>query len=254
MKVLIIEDELKTGREMKSLAEGLSHDIEVLDIIPSVEGSLAWFKENAPPDLILSDIQLADGLSFSIFELVDVKAPVIFCTAYDQYALRAFESNGIDYLLKPVDEGKLSQSLDKYGKLQALLSGSADSYRKNLKNMLSQIKLKHKSTLLVHFREKIIPVKTADIAFIHYSNGIISVYMKGGQEHYMTHTLEELEAMLDPGQFFRANRQFIINRESVKSIEHYFSRRLLIWLTSETPENIVISKSRSSEFLQWIAM
>ncbi|MGX5691071.1 LytR/AlgR family response regulator transcription factor [Arcticibacter tournemirensis] len=254
MKVLIIEDELKTGRELKTIAEGIDPAIEVLEILPSVEMALDWFKENAPPDLIFSDIQLADGLSFSIFESVDVRAPIIFCTAYDDYALRAFDANGIDYLLKPVDELKLRQSLDKYSRLQSLLSGPGGDYQKKLESMLLQMKQKHKNTLLVHFREKIIPLKTADIAFIHYANGIISVYMKAGQEHYLTHSLDELEGMLDPVQFFRANRQFIINRESVKSIEHYFSRRLIVWLHSKTPENIVISKSRSSEFLQWITM
>jgi len=252
MNVLIIEDEIKTARELKNLVEQLRHDITVVDTLPSVKESIQWFMSHNAPDLVFSDIQLADGLSFDIFKNTPVHTPVIFCTAFDEYAIRAFEANGIDYLLKPVDENRLMQALDKYEKLKDVFSTEKSDYEKKLENLLTQFSNNYKTTLLIHFQEKIIPVRTADIAFIHYSNGIAAIYTSNNQKYIMTSTLDELEAMLQPDLFFRANRQFIINRGAIVNIEHYFSRRLVVRLNIPSPENIIISKVRSVEFLQWM--
>jgi DNA-binding LytR/AlgR family response regulator len=252
MNVLIIEDEIKTARELKMLVEQLRDDITVLDILPSVKAGIQWFSANPAPDLIFSDIQLADGLSFDIFKNTPIHTPVIFCTAFDEYAIRAFEANGIDYLLKPVDENRLIQALDKYEKLKGVFSPEKNDYEKKLENLLTQFSTNYKTTLLIHFQEKIIPVKTADIAFIHYSNGIAAVYTGTNQKYVLSSTLDELDAMLQPDLFFRANRQFIINRQAIVNIEHFFSRRLVVRLIIPTPENIIISKVRSAELLQWI--
>lgn len=252
MNVLIIEDEIKTARELKTLVEQLRDNITVVDLLPSVKTSIQWFSQNNAPDLIFSDIQLADGLSFDIFKNIPVHTPVIFCTAFDEYAIRAFEANGIDYLLKPVDENRLMQALDKYEKLKGVFSSGKSDYDKKLESLLTQLSNNYKTTLLIHFQEKIIPVKTADIAFIHYNNGIAAIYTNSTQKYIMTSTLDELETMLQPDLFFRANRQFIINRQAILNIEHYFSRRLVVRLNISTPENIIISKVRSAELLQWI--
>lgn len=252
MNVLIIEDEIKTARELRSLVEQLRDDITVLDILPTVRDSIQWFTSHQPPDLVFSDIQLADGLSFDIFKNTPVNTPVIFCTAFDEYAIRAFETNGIDYLLKPIDENRLLQALVKYEKLKGSFSNDKTNYEKKLESLLTQFTNNYKTTLLIHFQEKIIPVKTADVAFIHYSNGITSIYTHASQKFVLPSTLDELETMLQPDLFFRTNRQFIINRHAIASIEHYFSRRLVARLTISTPENIIISKVRSVELLKWI--
>jgi DNA-binding LytR/AlgR family response regulator len=252
MKVLIIEDEIKTARELKKQVEQVRDDITVLDLLPSVKAGIQWFTTNPSPDLVFSDIQLADGLSFDIFKTIPVQAPVIFCTAFDEYAIRAFEANGIDYLLKPVDEQRLQQAMDKYEKLKDVFSIEKKNYEKKLDNLLTQFSGNYKTTLLIHFQEKIIPVKTAEVAFIHYSNGIAGIYTRDNQKYVIPSTLDELEAMLQPELFFRANRQFIINRQAIVNIEHYFSRRLVVRLTIPVPEHIIISKVRSVEFLQWV--
>ena len=252
MNVLIIEDEIKTARELKKLVEELRDDITVVDILPSVKAAIAWFESHPGPDLIFSDIQLADGLSFDIYKNTHIHTPVIFCTAFDEYAIRAFEANGIDYLLKPVDENRLQQALDKYEKLKATFSIEKNDYEKKLANLLTQFTNTYKSTLLIHFQEKIIPVKTTDISFIHYNNGIVSVHLSTNQKYVIPSTLDELETQLHPDLFFRANRQFIINRNAIVNVEHYFSRRLIVRLNSTTPENIIISKVKAAEFLQWM--
>lgn len=247
MNVLIIEDEIKTARELKKLVEQLRSDITVVEILPSVKAGIQWFGTHPKPDLVFSDIQLADGLSFDIYKNIPVHTPVIFCTAFDEYAIRAFEANGIDYLLKPVDEQRLQQALDKYEKLK-----DAFAVENKLESLLAQFTRQYKQTLLVHFQDKIIPVKTADITYLHYSNGIVSVYTGSHQKYILSSTLDELETMLNPGSFFRANRQFIINRQAIVNVEHYFSRRLVVKLTVTTPEQIIISKVKASEFLQWM--
>jgi two-component system, LytTR family, response regulator LytT len=252
MNVLIIEDEIKTARELKRLIEQLRDDITVVDMLPSVKAGMQWFGAHPSPDLIFSDIQLADGLSFDIYKNIAVHTPVIFCTAFDEYAIRAFEANGIDYLLKPIDENRLQQALDKYEKLKGAFAVEKKAYEKRLDSLLARFTNQYKHTLLVHFQDKIIPVKTEEIHFIHYSNGIVSVYTAHQQKYVLTSTLDDLEAMLNPEQFFRANRQFIINRNAIVNVEHYFSRRLVVRLAVVTPEHIIVSKVKSSDFLQWI--
>jgi len=252
MRALIIEDEPKVSKELKNIILNLRPDISVLSTLESVEDTVAWLQHHEAPDIIFSDIQLSDGLSFDIFKKVTIHTPVIFCTAFDEYAIRAFETNGIDYLLKPIDENRLQQALDKYDTLKDAFSTEKTSYEKKLENLLSQFPGNYKTTLLIHFQEKIIPVKTADIAFIHYTNGVTSIYTHANQKFVLPSTLDELEGMLQPDQFFRANRQFIINRQAIVNIEHYFSRRLVVRLNISTPENIIISKVRSAELLQWI--
>ncbi len=250
-KILIIEDEIKTARELKSLIESARDDMQVVDILPSIKSAVKWFAENEMPDLVFSDIQLADGLSFEVFRQVQVSAPIIFCTAYDEYAIQAFDANGIDYLLKPIDEEKLARGLAKYDHYNPKPEEAA-AYQTNLNHLLSAMEKPYKNSLLIHFQEKIIPVKVAEIDFIHSEGGIVVIYLNNRQHYYTNHTLEALEMMLDPNLFFKANRQFIINRNAILNIEHYFTRRLVVKLTQPTPESIIVSKARASEFLKWV--
>ena len=251
MRVVIIEDELKTAKELKNMLEAMDSDICIEAILRSVLSAVEWLKKNSAPELIFSDIQLGDGLSFEIFKEVQVEAPVIFCTGFDEYAIRAFESNGIDYLLKPIEESKLQRSLEKYLRFKEH-SVSASRQAGKLQKLLVQMNAGYKQVILVHYRDKIIPVKVTDIAFVYASNGLVYLYTSNGRNYPIQFIIEQLECMFNPQQFFRANRKFIINRETIQSIEQYFNRKLLVKTTCEIPEKIIISKIKAQPFLRWV--
>jgi len=251
MKVVIIEDELKTAKELKSMLLSLDNDIEVEAILHSVSAAVDWLRKNPAPELIFSDIQLGDGLSFEIFKEVQVEAPVIFCTAFDEYAIRAFESNSIDYLLKPIEEDVLQKSLEKYTRFKDHLL-SANQHFVNLNKVITRMDASYKQNIIVNYREKIIPLKINDIQLIYASNGTVNIYTITDKSYVVQYTIEQLEAMLNPQQFFRANRQFIINRDFIQNIEHYFNRKLIVTTQREFPEKIIISKIKAQPFLKWI--
>ncbi|EDM38617.1 putative two-component response regulator autolysis regulator LytR [Pedobacter sp. BAL39] len=251
MRVVIIEDETKTARELKGMLQDLDSEIQVEVILASVASAISWFKENAAPELIFSDIQLGDGLSFEVFKEVQTESPVIFCTAFDEYAIRAFESNSIDYLLKPLEEEKLQKSLEKYTRFKEHLV--SDSLRKaNMNKVLTQMDVTYKQNILVHYKEKILPIRVADIQFVYGSNGVVQICTSDRRSYPIHYTIEQMESMLNPGQFFRANRKFIVNREAIQNIEHYFNRKLFVSTSCETPEKIVVSKMKSQPFLKWM--
>ncbi|MBE9586855.1 response regulator transcription factor [Mucilaginibacter sp. JRF] len=250
MNIIIIEDEPRTAKDLKAILTAVDADINVLAMLSSVASSIKWLQENAAPDLIFSDIQLGDGLSFEIFKEVKVTAPIIFCTAFDEYAINAFESNSIDYLLKPIEEDRVEKSLQKYHRIKDHYAGG--SYAGNLEKAISQISHTYKQSILVHYREKIIPVKTADICLVHAANGLVTLHTLNDQAYATQYTIDQLEGMLNPTQFFRANRQFIINRDVVQNIEHYFNRRLVVHTHCPSPEKIIVSRLKAQEFLRWI--
>lgn len=254
MNILIIEDEIKTAKELRAMIERLDDGLRVVGVVPSVKAGTEWLRNQAPPHLIFSDIQLSDGLSFEIFRTVQVPCPVIFCTAFDHYAIQAFEVNGVDYLLKPIDENKLAGSLRKYEQMRQLMAGGALVSAQRLEMLLDQLlPTTYKSSLLVFRNEKIIPVPTKDIAFFHSAGGIVNAHTKTNQVYLIQEVLDELEPLLDPYRFFRTNRQFIVNRDVLVMAEHYFNRRLVAKLSVETPERIVVSKVKAPEFLAWMA-
>jgi len=247
ISILILEDEAKTARELKLMAEGLRNDCRVVAVLASVKAAISWFSENDMPHLILADIQLADGLSFDVFKAVRVQAPVVFCTAFDEHAIRSFEANGIDYLLKPIQADKLRQSFEKYIRLRDFLSAGT-SYS----GTPGQLAAPYKKSLLVHFQDKIIPIKTTEINYIHSAGGVVTVFTRQNRSYHLDHTLEELERMVNPQQFFKANRQYIIHRDVIQTAEHFFTRRLVVKLLCPTPEPVVISKVRVPDFLRWM--
>ena len=252
--VLIIEDEMKTAKALKQSIEDSKLDVDVLRIVQSVKGALKWFETNEAPDLIFSDIQLADGLSFEIYKQIEIFSPIIFCTAFDEYAIDAFKANGIDYLLKPIDEEKLNQSLEKFQKMKNIFgkTTSNESDRSKLESILEKFVSNYKKTILVHFQGKMIPLKMADIAYIQYELGNVYVVTFENKKYTINQTLDEFENMLNPIDFFRANRQFIIQREAVSNLENYFSRRMILKLTIPTSEVIIISKTKSPQVLKWL--
>lgn len=252
IRALIIEDEQKVSKDLKVMIEALRPDVTFLATLESVEDAIAWFQEHEAPDVIFSDIQLSDGLSFDIFKAVKIHSPVIFCTAFDEYMLNAFETNGIYYLLKPVAKSKLEVALRKYEELKQSFDRNKDEYVKRVERLLSHVQPGYPTTLLINFRDKITPVKTDDIAFLYYNSGVVTITLFNNSSHSIQETLDELEAKLNPQSFFRANRQFIVHRNSVKDIERYFSRKLTVKLSSKTPEIIVISKIKAQTFLKWV--
>lgn len=248
--ILIIEDEAKAARELAAMLKFIDEEIHILAILDSVEQSLQWFAVNKQPDLIFSDIQLADGLCFDIYSRINIQSPVIFCTAFDQYLMSAFDTNAVSYLLKPITREKIEKALDKFQGLKVAFE--QDENRKGLSGLIQQLQQQYKTALLVHQKEKIIPIQVKDIAFLYLDKTTIHITTLAHQKYYLSSTMDEVEKILDPTQFYRANRQFLINKAAIANAERFFARKLVAKLKVETPEIIVISKAKSSEFLQWL--
>lgn len=246
MRLLIIEDEAKTAREIQRMLDGLQPPTQVVGQLPSIKLAVEWLRQNPMPDLILSDIQLADGLSFEIFKAISVSAPVVFITAFDEYAIKAFDTNGIDYLLKPIDEVRLQQSLDKYCQLQQHFGQPPQQLQQAIAQFLPQ----HK-TILVHSRGAVIPIKTEDISVAYYQNSWVHLILFNGQQYSLHQTMDQLEQQLPPDLFYRANRQFLVHRRAVASAKQDIARKLKLEVPHTLPEAIIVSKAKVTHFLDW---
>ncbi len=245
IRTLIIEDETAAARNLEAILKEVAPTVEIVATLESVAESVAWLRENEQPDLLFMDIHLADGDSFRIFRDVEISAPIIFTTAYDQYALDAFKVNSIDYLLKPLNTEDVRRALEK---LRTLTSIERSDYTNRVKSMASN----HEQVFLVHVRDRIIPLSRNSIAFCYTSNERVTAYDYDGNAYPLDKTLEMLQALLPDDDFFRANRQFIIARRAVKDIAVWFGSRLALHLSVETPEKIIISKARVPEFKRWL--
>lgn len=248
MKVLIIEDETAAAKNLRSVLKSVTPDAQIIETIDTVVDAVEWFQTNPAPDLIFMDIHLSDGESFKIFEKVEVSAPVIFTTAYDQYALKAFQTSGIDYLLKPIQEEEVRRAVDKW----RLLTGADKSdYKQKVDTLISEQQTDRQS-FLVRFRDKLIPVSQSDIAYCYTSEEKVYAFGYNGERYPMEHTLEALQGMLSAKKFYRANRQFIISRDAVVDVSVWFGSRLSVNLKVEIPEKIIVPKARVPEFKQWL--
>lgn len=250
MKIVIIEDEIIAVESLQSLIHEIDKNADIIDILQSIEESVDYFKTSPMPDLVFMDIHLADGSSFSIFDEVNISCPIIFTTAYNEYALKAFQVNSIDYLLKPISKNDLERAINKYKNL----TSSNENNSTLINNFLKQIKnseLFYKNHFLVPYKDKLIPLAASNIAYIFIENRVVKAVNFKGENFYIDNTLDELEHMLDPKFFFRANRQFIISHKSVKDISIWFGSKLSVNLSVATPEKIVISKAKVKEFKNW---
>ena len=247
MKALIIEDELMAAKTLKKLLGEVSPDTEIVGVLESIEDSVDWISQHPMPDLIFMDIHLADGSSFTIFDRVTVTCPVIFTTAYDEYALKAFEVNSIDYLLKPISKEALERAVAKYHNLGRGLE------QQQLEALLKHLgaKPKFKSCFLLPERDKLVPLPTSDIAYAYIDTKTVKLVTFDDKTFYMNQTLDDILAQLDPQMFFRANRQFLISRNAVKDVSVWFGNKLAINLTVETPEKVIVSKARVAEVKAW---
>lgn len=250
MKALIIEDEKVAAQALQRLIGEVSADTEILGVLESIEESVEWLENNPMPDLMFMDIHLADGSSFAIFERVNVTCPVIFTTAYDEFALKAFEVNSIDYLLKPISKEDLERAMNKYRTLAGIRFG-ADK----IELLLEQLgeKKRHRNYFLLPERDKLVPLSTKDIAYAYIDSKSVKIVTHEHKNYYLTHTLDDLMAQLDPTLFFRANRQFIVSRDAIKDVSIWFGNKLAINLNVEVPEKIIVSKARVAEFKCWFS-
>lgn len=249
MKIVIIEDEPHTAQDLAGTIVKVAPVAEITTILSSVKESVAWFENNDAPDIIFSDIQLGDGLSFAIFDAIDAGTPVIFCTAYDVYALQAFKAAGIDYVLKPFTEKTIAAALAKYHALKDGFIKSIQSYS-TLEKGISD--LKRQSAVLVHYKDKILPVKLDDIAVFYLRNDVTYLITFTKEEYFLNETLEEAERLAG-SRFYRVNRQCLVNRKTIKDVSKFFGRKLLVNLNISFTEKVTVSKVKASHFLAWLA-
>ena len=252
MKTVIIEDEFVAAQTLQNTLRAIAPSTEVLAVLQSIEESVEWFSLNPPPDLVFMDIHLADGSCFVIFDKVTISCPVIFTTAYDEYALKAFEVNSIDYLLKPIGQKKLERALTKFRTLSSkpqfdpdLLTELVATIKKNKAYTYS------KSNFLIPYKDKLIPLSVDKIAFIYFENKMSNIHTFDGEKYYLDISLDELCRQLDANKFFRANRQYIIAHKAIKDVSLWFVSKLSVNLTVTVPEKIIVSKVRTPKFKEW---
>ncbi|MBL7927006.1 MAG: response regulator transcription factor [Bacteroidia bacterium] len=255
MKAIIIEDEKLIARELQFKINAVAPDVEIIEILPSLKTSKRWLMNNAEPDLIFMDIQLSDGISFEIFETFKLSCPVVFTTAYDEYAMRAFKVNGVDYLLKPIDEDELKKAIEKCRIIVATKNPYPTDVHK-LANDFNQPKdapVKYKEKFIVNFRNQWLPVNTKDIACF-MRDTLNYIYTFSGQYYaFDFNTLEEVEEVLDPNIFYRANRQFIIHIDSINSVKPLENQKLTLKLKEPNQQfDIDVSREKAPAFKKWI--
>jgi len=251
MNIVIIEDEDLTAEDLADTLLEVEPEAKIQATLPSVKAAIAYFKQNPAPDLIFSDIQLGDGLSFEVFNAVDISKPVVFCTAYNEYALDAFRANGIDYILKPFSQDTIRKTLLKYKQLLTSFAPPKPDYQALLQMLDNRLSQKP-SSVLVFQRDKIIPLPIDQIAVCYSQNLITHVLTFDQKKFTLNQNLEEMEAICGP-QFFRANRQFLVHHKAIKEASQYFGRKLSVALNIPFTEEIIVSKAKSPLFLQWLS-
>ncbi|MGZ5244398.1 MAG: LytR/AlgR family response regulator transcription factor [Bacteroidia bacterium] len=259
MKVLVIEDEDAATRLMFKILERARPGIEVVAHIDTVEDAVKWLSENPAPDLVFMDIQLGDGLSFEIFEQVEINCPVIFTTAYDEYTLRAFKVNSIDYLLKPLQLDDLEAALRKYDKLKA--GGNSDESLHNITQtqiesilkVLNPNKANHyKSRFLIKVGDKFFSITTDQIAYFYTEDKGVFIQTHDKQRYPLDNSLDELEKVLDPEVFFRINRQFIVHVSAVIRLHAYFNGKMKVFLKPNVEEDVIVSRDKATALKLWL--
>lgn len=253
MQVVIIEDEAPAFRRLQKILEEVNPEVEIMEVLDSIEASVEWFNNHAQPQLIFMDIQLSDGISFEIFDAVKITSPVIFTTAFDEYTLRAFKVNSIDYLLKPIKKEDLEASLKKYKQLKTSLANPGAL--PDLNSLIREIRLddkKYKSRFLLKRGDELLSIESINIDYFHTRNGIVHLVTKKGQDYLMDFTLDELMLQLDPDQFYRANRQVIVQFSAIKKVHKYHKGKLSIELNQPLEVSVTVSAERASDFKNWL--
>lgn len=252
MKVLIIEDEPAAAKRLTKLLVNIEPSMEIIACIDSVEDAVTWFEIHEEPDIAFFDIQLSDGLCFEIFEEIQVDCPVVFTTAYEEYAIRAFKVNSIDYLLKPINPEELKATILKYNRL----TGKDILIPRERFNALLQYfdmeGSKYKSRFLIKTGDAYVPVPCKDVSYFCVEDQLIRLITKEGMRHVIDHSLDELETVLDPNRFHRINRQMIVAWDSIKSVHTWFNSRLKLELNPPYTENVIVSRTKAKNFRLWL--
>ena len=248
MNVLIIEDEYIASQHLEAMLKELRPQTEVLAVPDSIAAAVEWLGNNPPPDLVFVDIELGDGQSFDIFEKIQIEVPVIFTTAYEEHALKAFKLNSVDYLLKPIDRRELDQALVKYEKIHG------EQRRKLQENLLSLLKFTEGSRLryLAKTGTRLVSVETEDISYFYTKDRLQFIKTWKGEDLLLDKRLDEIEAEVDAQQFFRVNRQFVVNYKSIQKVHTWFSGKLKVTVQPEAYEEIVVSRLKAAEFKKWL--
>jgi len=251
IKAVIIEDEQLIAKELANKIADVADDITIVEMLPSLKTARKWFMQNAEPDLLFMDIQLSDGVSFELFDHFTLKCPVIFTTAYDEYAIRAFKVNGIDYLLKPIDETDLKNAIEKY---RNLLSGKTN-FPVDMQQLMATLAAPqaslYKEKFIVSVRNNWIPVDTREIACFMRDN-LNYLYTFTGDKYILDYTtLEDIEELLDPKLFYRANRQSIIHINAIQSVKPHENQKLSVFLKAPLKMEVDISREKAPAFKKW---
>jgi DNA-binding LytR/AlgR family response regulator len=250
MNIIIIEDEKPAARLLQRKVENLG--LKVTKMLHSVEESITWFQNNSHPDLIFLDIQLSDGLSFELFEQIEIKSAVIFTTAYDEYALRAFKLNSIDYLLKPIDEDELSTAISKFKNQFQKNTISSLDFEAIKRMLVNPIEKEYKTRFSVKIGQQIKVISIDEIECFYSENKGTYIHTLDNRNYLTDVTLEVLETEINPKDFYRVSRKFIISLKAIKEIQMYSNSRLKISLTSYSEDEIIVARERVSEFKNWI--
>tara|TARA_B100001287_G_C22673238_1_gene526334 strand:- start:778 stop:1551 length:774 start_codon:yes stop_codon:yes gene_type:complete len=256
MKIAIIEDEPKIAESLKLILMEIDSSISVMKILSSVKSSVEWLRVNQSRcDLLFMDINLTDGISFEIFNQIESNTPIVFVTAYDQYALDAFRVNGVDYILKPFDKTKIKQSLKKFKSLTRTGSNpiSAESLQHLLEVVASKTITNKRKSYLVYHQDKLIPLSVDDISWFYKSNQVTYACTISNKKYIIDDTLDKIQSEVSSENFYRANRQFIVSKNAIENIAIYFNGRLIVNILPKPDEKILVSKAKATDFKNWLA-
>lgn len=254
MKAIVIEDEKAAIRNLKAILSEVMPEIDIIATLDTIESSLEWFAGNTMPELVFMDIHLADGSAFEIFEHVNITAPIIFTTAYDEYAMKAFKVNSIDYLLKPIEKQDMTAALNKLEVLQK--NDGKHKFTESVQNMIQSLNIRrnYKTHFLVPTKgDKLIPVSTDMISFFYINDCNVRMVLNNNVRYSMQTTLDEIQEEIDPALFFRVNRQYLISKASIKDIDLWFNNRLSVNLINkQDADKIIVSKAKVQDFKEWL--
>lgn len=249
--IVIIEDEEFNAKLLLGMIEKLRPNWNVLAVLESVSASVEWFESNAIPDLVFMDIQLTDGVCFSIFEKTQIESGIIFTTAYDQYAIQAFQVNSVDYLLKPIKESQLENAIIKFEKLVNIFEEEKPDYR-HILNAIQNKNKEYRERFLIAGAVSYTKLDVKDIAYFYSENRVTFAVTFDKHEHIINHTIEKIEEQLNPKHFFRAKRSHIIHIDAIDKVESYFGGKLIVSLHSKYETRLTISRLRASDLKNWM--
>ena len=258
MKILIVEDEELAVKKLQKTLAAVDDSTEIVGVADSIKSSVEWLQQNPQPDLILMDIELSDGQSFEIFNLTEVKTPVIFTTSYDEFALKAFKVNSVDYLLKPVQKEDLEAALVKFKKMKESFGGTITPKQDfSIDNLVKELHQKlqpkeYRKRFLVKHAQKLVSITCDEIAYF-YSDGRLNFFKTTDNRKFVVdYTMDELEEMLDPGKYFRISRSFYVSVASIEKIEDYFGNRLILHLNPPVDKEALVSREKVTDFKKWM--